>query len=205
MIKTKTLFAMAAALALSCMTLNAQTLAAAQTLTYSIPASEPYGYTYWNGTAHGTPTTPPNAPMLWPNVKSGTIHNLVASDGTGTCYYWQIGFALNLGTCQTLYRGGGSGEGSALYCGATKWQPTTPNPDGTTHDEGDCIASFEGTAITVINGVDTPIQTLFHMHWEINHHSVTITGSCGRGHSPCPYPAQQIDSGFIEFTPETTP
>lgn len=83
----------------------------------------------------------PNATLVQ-YVQAANYAPLTASDGTGNCYSFRV-WVFNVGTCQTTYHGGAPGEGAALYCtGSTGWR-ATPQPNGQTPDELDCIATLQ--------------------------------------------------------------
>ncbi|SPF47867.1 exported hypothetical protein [Candidatus Sulfopaludibacter sp. SbA4] len=146
-----------------------------------------------------TSMTTTNATLVQ-HIQGSSYTNLVASDGTGNCYSWAV-WVFNMGLCQTTYHGGAPGEGAALYCGQETWQSPVLQPGGDTLDVMDCVASFQGTAITVINGVDTPITTNFNLHFQAYHHKVYILIHPFRGR-PYVSTLEQIDPGsFVRISP----
>ena len=184
-------------------------IASAQTTTFTFPLTNPNASyviddgsgVYANATKCGGAGNPV-CPWLVQYIQGPTYGPLTSSDGTGpydpynggACYTWAV-WQLGLGTCQTMYRGGGSLEGSALYCG-----PETASDVGGVFNMT-CVAGFEGTAVTVINGVDTPIQTQFNLVLQIFHHPVKIWVQPFRG-ARHTIVWQQIDGGsMISMTP----
>jgi hypothetical protein len=172
-------------------------IANAQT-TYTVPLTSHFATTICTDSTCTSMTTT-NATLVQ-HIQGSTYANLVPSDGTGNCYSWAV-WVFNMGLCQTTYHGGAPGEGAALYCGQETWQSPIVQPNGDTLDQMDCVAGFQGTAITVINGVDTPIPTNFNLHFQVNHHKVYILVHPFRGR-PYVSTLEQIDSGsFVSISP----
>lgn len=147
-------------------------------------------------------TTIPNC-FLVKNVVGTGYSNLQASDGTSVgisnCYTWDVWQLIfnDVGYCQTSFHGGGSGETRvALYCGSSV------SSDMNGYYNLSCNASWDGTAITVINGVDTPIPTIYTINVNIRHHSVSVWIPA---HFRTPRHLetwQQIDSMSVGVTPQ---
>lgn len=179
--KLRMLMILAAALALSCMRLNAQTpsglLTGPVTYTSTLTSGNPYGdNTVWtkadNSTcsAAGTPSC-----YIVKHVVGLPYGNLQASDDTSNgipnCYTWDVSQLImnDQGYCQSSFHGGGSGETRvALYCGNT----VSSDINGTYSLS--CTASFDGTAIEVQSGIDVPIPTLYIVNVTIKHHPVQV-------------------------------
>lgn len=143
------------------------------TYTSNLISGNPYGDTHvWTLADNSTCSAAGTPSCYIVKYVSGTGYmNLQASDGTsnGTvnCYTWDVWQLImnDQGYCQTSFHGGGSGEQRvAIYCPNS----TTNDTNGTySFNATDC--SFEGTAITVIGGVDVPIATLFTVTVIIEH------------------------------------
>lgn len=142
-------------------------------------------------------TTIPNCFIV--HYVVGTPYNLlIASDGTGNCYGWDV-WQLSVGPCQSSFHGGAPGETTvALYCGGSV------SSDMNGYYNLSCQASWDGTAITVIGGVDTPIPTIYTINVNIRHHSVSVWIPA---HFRTPRHLetwQQIDSMTVGVTPQPT-
>ena len=159
------------------LTLTLCRIAAAQTtqtsgllteaITYTSPLNNsPYGnnWSFADGTNCHTAGT---CPYIVKYVVGARYNSLTASDGTGNCYGWDV-WQLSMGSCQSSFHGGGSGEYGSLYCGNTM----SSDINGTYTLS--CTASFDGTAITVQGGVDVPIPTLYTVSVTIKHHPVSV-------------------------------
>lgn len=141
------------------------------------PTAPPNAANSYTCSASGTGpngTTIPNCYIVQ-NIVGVPYSNLQASDGTSAgipnCYTWDVWQLImnDVGYCQTSFHGGGSGEQRvALYCGGTV------SADMNGHYNLNCQATFGGTAITVIGGVDTPITTVFTVNVNENHHPVWV-------------------------------
>ena len=107
------------------------------------------------------------APEVVHYVVGPTYHGLVASDGTGNCYYWAV-WQLDTGGCQTSFHGGAPGEYGGLYCSGS----TSSDTAGIYTLS--CTAGWDGTAITVQDGIDVPIPTQYTINVTITHHSVRV-------------------------------
>ena len=170
---------------------NAQT-------TYTIPTTAPFATTICTDSSCTSLTTT-NATLVQ-HIQGSEYSNLVASDGTGNCYTWSV-WVFGMGLCQATYHGGAPGEGAALYCGQETWQAPVVQPNGDTLDQMDCVANFQGTAITVINGIDTPIPTNFNLHFQVYHHTVYRLIHPFRGR-PYVGTLEQVDAGsFVSISP----
>ena len=170
--KLRMLMILAAALALSCLTLNAQTPSGLLTgpVTYTSPLNNsPYGNPVWtfaDGSKCG-PSPLPACPYIIKYVVGLPYSALQASDGTCNCYAWDV-WQLSMGACQSSFHGGAPGEYGALYCG------NTVSSDINGRYTLSCTASFDGTAIAVQGGIDVPIPTLYTVNVTIKHHPVQV-------------------------------
>ena len=129
--------------------------------------------------------------------------NLQASDGTSSgipnCYTWNVWQLImnDQGYCQTSFHGGGSGETRvALYCSGTA------SSDLNGYYNLNCNASWDGTAITVINGIDTPIPTIYTVNVNIRHHTVSVWIPAAFRRPRHLENWQQIDSMTVGVTPQ---
>lgn len=150
----------------------------------------------------------PICPVIVAGVQSFSLAGLTASDGTGSCYYYYYSQALYLGTdgqplCQTSFVGCGSGEFGALYGHPTPSTWTDIPSGSVTLSQVDYpFSSFDGTAVTVINGTCTPIQTKYDLHIAIYHHTRGQWAPPTRWHGWKLIPMQQIDTGSqVSVTP----
>jgi hypothetical protein len=131
--------------------------------------------------------------------------NLQASDGTSNgisnCYTWNVSQLIlnDVGYCQTSFHGGAPGEQRVgLYCGNAMSSDINGNYSLS------CTAGWDGTAITVIGGVDVPIPTLYAVNVIIQHHLVSVWVNQYR--RPRHLETwQQIDSVVITVTPQGLP
>lgn len=160
----------------------------------------------------GTSCAAGTCPLLVRYLPSG-FGNLQASDGTSAhaanCYTWYYSqFIMNdQGFCQDSFYGGqldidttnghivGGEVRVALYCNQTSAN------DVNGQYELNCVAGFNGTAIRIINGVDTPIQTQYSINVSIAHHPrvVWIPAAFRRPRHEETW--QQIDSMVVTITP----
>lgn len=135
-------------------------------VTYTSPLTNgPYG-NHWSF-ADGTSCAGATCPYIVKYVVGVPYNALLASDGTGNCYSWDV-WQLATGACQSSFHGGGSGEYGALYCGNS----VSSDISGTYTLS--CTAGWDGTAITVQGGADVPIPTLYTVNVIITHHSVRV-------------------------------
>lgn len=141
----------------------------------TLTAGNPYGDSkVWlvqnpDGTTYTCAANVVNQPncFIVKYVNSTEYSKLVASDGTGNCYIWDV-WQLDTGGCQSSFHGGAPGEYGALYCSG-----------GSTFDANgnfnlNCQATWGGTAINVIGGVDVPIPTVYIVNVNIKHHTVRV-------------------------------
>ena len=166
------------------------------TYTSTLTSGNPYGdNTVWTK-ADGSTCSASGTPSCYivKYVVGVPYNQLVGSDGTGNCYVWQVSQLTNM-VCQSSFVGGAPGEYGALYCANT----VSSDINGTYSLS--CTAGWDGTAITVINGVDTPIPTLYALTVTITHHPVSVWIPA---HFRTPRHLetwQQIDSMSVTVTP----
>ena len=173
----------------------------------NLTSGNPYGdNTVWT-LADGSTCSAAGTPSCYiVHYVTGTGYgNLQASDGTSAgilnCYTWDVWQLImnDQGYCQTSFHGGAPGEQRvALYCGSS----TSSDMNG--YYNLSCNASWDGTAITVIGGVDTPIPTIYTVNVNIRHHSVSVWVPA---HFRTPRHLetwQQIDSMSVGVTPQPT-
>ena len=151
----------------------------------SLTAGNPYGDTHVWTLADGTTCSAAGTPSCYiVKYVVGTAYSLlVASDGTGNCYSWDV-WQLSFGPCQTSFHGNG-GNTAALYCGAT----ASSDMNGVYNLN--CQATWDGTA---------PYQTVYTINVNIRHHTVTVMIPTRYG--PRPQNWQQIDSMTVGVTPQ---
>lgn len=174
------------------------------TYTSNLTSGNPYGDNHVWTKADGTTCSASGTPSCYIiHYVSGTGYgNLQASDGTSNgipnCYTWDVWQLImnDVGYCQSSFHGGGSGEQRVgLYCGNT----VSTDMNGTYNLS--CVATFDGTAITVQGGIDVPISTQFNVVVIITHHPVQVfIGPYYR--TPRHLETwQQIDSMTVTVTP----
>lgn len=120
--------------------------------------------------------------------------NLVASDGTGNCYAWDVqqlttdgrGFP-DVPPCQNSFVGNGSGEYGALYCSSTA------SSDLNGLYNLNCQATWNGTSVVDPN-------TVYTINVNIRHHAVVVMIQTRYG--PRPQTWQQVDSMTVGVTPQ---